>query len=77
MRYGADDLASATHSLGGAETPYTAAQGRADHRRRVSCPMTYSTIVYEVSDRIATITFNRPDRLNAVSLAIAMTAEAA
>jgi enoyl-CoA hydratase/carnithine racemase len=33
--------------------------------------MTYSTIVYEVSDRIATITFNRPDRLNAVSQAMA------
>jgi enoyl-CoA hydratase/carnithine racemase len=33
--------------------------------------MTYSTIVYEVSDRIATITFNRPDRLNAVSMAMA------
>jgi len=33
--------------------------------------MTYSTIVYEVSDRIATITFNRPDRLNAVSFAMA------
>ncbi len=29
--------------------------------------MTFDTITYEVSDRIATITFNRPDRLNAVS----------
>ena len=29
--------------------------------------MGYDTIVYEVEDRIATITFNRPDRLNAVS----------
>jgi enoyl-CoA hydratase/carnithine racemase len=33
--------------------------------------MTYTTILYEVSDRIATITFNRPDRLNAVSLTMA------
>jgi len=29
--------------------------------------MTYETIRYEVADRIATITFNRPDRLNAIS----------
>lgn len=29
--------------------------------------MSYATIIYEVSERIATITFNRPDRLNAIS----------
>ena len=29
--------------------------------------MSYETILYDVSDRIATITFNRPDRLNAIS----------
>lgn len=29
--------------------------------------MSYETILYDVSERIATITFNRPDRLNAVS----------
>ena len=28
---------------------------------------TYETILYEVEDRVATITFNRPDRLNAIS----------
>ena len=29
--------------------------------------MTFDTITYEVADRVATITFNRPDQLNAVS----------
>jgi len=29
--------------------------------------MSYETILYDVDDRVATITFNRPDRLNAVS----------
>jgi enoyl-CoA hydratase/carnithine racemase len=30
--------------------------------------MSYDTITYEVEDRIATITFNRPERLNAINL---------
>ena len=29
--------------------------------------MSFETIIYEVADRVATITFNRPDQLNAVS----------
>ena len=29
--------------------------------------MSYQTILYDVSERIATITFNRPERLNAIS----------
>jgi enoyl-CoA hydratase/carnithine racemase len=33
--------------------------------------MTYTALLYEVSERIATITFNRPDRLNAVSVTMA------
>ena len=32
--------------------------------------MTFESIRYEVSDRIATITFDRPDRLNALSPAM-------
>lgn len=32
--------------------------------------MTYETILYDVEDRTATITFNRPDKLNAVSRAM-------
>jgi enoyl-CoA hydratase/carnithine racemase len=34
--------------------------------------MTYETIRYEVQDRVATITFNRPDQLNAISPAMAL-----
>ena len=29
--------------------------------------MTYKTLLFDLSDRIATITFNRPDRLNAIN----------
>ena len=32
--------------------------------------MSYETILYDVDDRVATITFNRPDRLNAINLAM-------
>jgi enoyl-CoA hydratase/carnithine racemase len=32
--------------------------------------MDFETIRYEVADRTATITFDRPDRLNALSLAM-------
>jgi len=34
----------------------------------VSASVGYETILYDVADRVATITFNRPDRLNAISL---------
>lgn len=30
--------------------------------------MTYETITYEIDDRVAVITFNRPDRMNAMSI---------
>ena len=33
--------------------------------------MTYETIILDISDNIATITLNRPDRLNAASLEMA------
>lgn len=34
----------------------------------MSTSVSYETILYEVDDRVATITFNRPDRLNAINL---------
>lgn len=34
----------------------------------MSASVGYETILYDVADRVATITFNRPDRLNAISL---------
>ncbi|WP_316399161.1 enoyl-CoA hydratase/isomerase family protein [Bradyrhizobium sp. 33ap4] len=37
--------------------------------------MTYSTILYEVDDRVARITFNRPKRMNAISLEVAAEVE--
>jgi enoyl-CoA hydratase/carnithine racemase len=39
--------------------------------------MDYETILYEVDDRVATITFNRPDQLNAVSPQMAQELRAA
>ena len=40
-------------------------RGAAGRRRGAGVPMTYTQIAYEVADRVATITLDRPDRLNA------------
>jgi 1,4-dihydroxy-2-naphthoyl-CoA synthase len=33
-----------------------------------ACGVDFETIAYSVADRVATIAFNRPDQLNAISL---------
>src|SRR5689334_16938423 len=46
--------------------PRVACGGRGRYDRRPEArPMAYDQILYDVRDRIATITFNRPERLNA------------
>src|SRR5688500_13541849 len=40
-------------------------------RRRLGEQMTYEQIAYDVQDKVATITLNRPDRLNAFTTQMA------
>jgi enoyl-CoA hydratase/carnithine racemase len=35
---------------------------------REACGVDFGTITYGTGDRVATIAFNRPDRLNAINL---------
>ena len=39
-------------------------------RPALETPMTYESILFEVNDRVATITFNRPDQGNSMDLAV-------
>ena len=43
--------------------------GPADARSTPVPPMPYTTLTFDVADRIATITVNRPDKLNALNAA--------
>src|SRR4051794_23073998 len=40
---------------------------RITHHASRNTDMDYKTILFDLTDRIATITFNRPDRLNAIN----------